>query len=53
MIGLQRIEDPSMVPYALSGGNEKREIFVMKEIVPRFSRPLVIRLSGFLDPFPA
>jgi len=53
MIGLQRIDDPGMFTYALSGGNEKREIFVIKEIVLMFSRPLVMRLSAFLDPFPA
>jgi hypothetical protein len=53
MTGLQRIDDPGMFTYGLSGGNEKRELFVMKEIVLRFSRPWVIRLSGFVDPFPA
>ena len=53
MTGIQRIDDPSMFTYGLSSENEKREIFMMKKIVLRFSRPLVMRLSAFLDPFHA
>ena len=53
MTGIQQMDDPNIFTYGLSSGNEKREIFVMKEIALRFSRSLVLRLRTFLDPFHA